>query len=365
MTLPRHNLRSLLAASLFLGGLAGAQAAEVTLSNGDKLTGEVLRVEDDKIILLSPILGEIEIPDLGVTIVYGENETPVMVQPAEEPEPEVTPEDMTAAAVAAEEEAAPAVDPTSGAPIGEDEQKQLEEVWWHPNHLFSWLAPYYPFTEWDNSIDVGFKLENNVTDKTQILLAAETSRKFTDIELTLYGQYRYSEDHPESGEKNVTENQRQSYFRYRHDISDRLFFQSRTDYKSDEIAGIQGEYQQNVGVGYRWLDSEQWKASVTPSLGYQRRDYETLPTEDQFLGTLFQYLEYQISSRLKFKESATFRSNISNPEDYSFDFQASLENRLAAYLNMKIRYDFQYDQAVDGVVETDKQIINLTFGADF
>ncbi|MDP0499852.1 MAG: DUF481 domain-containing protein [Verrucomicrobiota bacterium JB022] len=376
-----RSISSILALSAAVATGGSLRAAEITLSNGDKLTGEVLRIENETVYILSPILGEIAIPDLGVTIVYGENENVVvpldqtpppaaeLVGPAEpEEDAVVTGEEIALAEAAAAEpapEPATIVDPTSGAPIGQDDLKQLEEVWWHPQHLFAWLRPYYPLAAWNNSIDVGLTLEDNKTDKTKILLALETKRKFTDIELTLYGQYRYDQSKTQEGVTSTTEDKFETYFRYRHDISDRLFFQSRTDYKTDAVSAIDYEVQENLGVGYRWLDSERWKASITPSVGYQLRKYTVQEDDDQAIATLFQDLEYQISSRLKFKESATYKANLQNMEDYSLDFIAELENRLAAYLNLKLRYEWHFDQAIDGRIEKDQKIFNVTMGADF
>lgn len=385
------TLPAVLAISLLCTGVEGAQLA---LSNGDRLTGEVLRIEDGAIYLLSPILGEVKITDAKASIIYGESEIPVVptstqgpkekapavaatppVGPApaaQPPKPAATTAEKppakaapTAATPPKPAAPTPELDPTSGRPVGAAEQKQLEEVWWHPENLFGWMAPYYPFRSWKNSIDVGFTLEDNVTDKSTILLVGETRKKFSNYDLTLYAQYRRSELQPQDKPRYISEDKFQSYFRYRHDISKRYYVQSQTDFRFDRVAGIEQEYRENLGLGYRWLDSARWKATVTPSLGFQYREYEKLPSDDEFIATLFQDIEYKISSRLKVNESLSYQIDIADPEDFSVDFKATLENRLAAYLNMKLTYEWHYDQTIGGLSEKNQQILNLTFGADF
>src|SRR5690606_15229662 len=77
-------------------------------------------------------------------------------------------------------------------------------------------------------------------------------------------------------------------FRWRKSFSDQWFSQSLTRYEADRIREIRNRVEQNVGVGYRFLQSEQAEGSVVPGFTVQYTDERALSDRWDFLGSLFQ-----------------------------------------------------------------------------
>jgi putative salt-induced outer membrane protein YdiY len=215
--------------------LAGTATADiVTLTNGDRLTGEIVSLEDGKLVLRTTYASEVTIDrDQVADIASGED---------------------LAARIAAGM-AAPAE--TAGAPLGAKSavEKEIED------------------TPWKGKLAIGGLWTEGNTERLGLNVSATVVRETADDKFTAKASYDYAE---EDGDK----------------VTDRQAVSLRQDVKFDPwyvfgiLEGMHDEFQDldiratlTLGAGRVLADSEDFKASLDLGATLVFTDYETEDSE--------------------------------------------------------------------------------------
>jgi putative salt-induced outer membrane protein YdiY len=298
--------------------LAGSgRAATWTLANGDRLTGE-LRHEDATFI-------EVEHPQLGRlkvarSALYGAN-------------PEGT----------ADEEAKPAEE--GGLEEGEDMDIHT------PDALASAVRP--KGKKWKRQVELGYAQQSGAKEQEDLSVRVQLDGREGDS--TYRGTARLLQS--EADGQTVTE-RREADFRWRYNINKRLFTQALTTYAADAVRSIDLSFEQQIGGGYRLIDSRRHKANI--GLGAVVQYLERPETDEQtaVLGSFFQDYAYQWNRRLKLVQESSFmfsdtgtldvKSGLSNaPEgSYRLKFNTGLQSKVTNRMSLNLRFEYDYDRSV-------------------
>ena len=305
-------------------------AAELQLSNGDRITGELIRREDGKIYFRSTILGELIIAETDA-VVMDTPETPV--------------------------------ESLAGLPP-EIEQVQLREgESLRPPRKKAANRP------WKGKLEFGFQNQAGRQSTLNYSTRAEMERSSQRNHYRLNARYLYGES-----AQVVSSDRRDASFRWRHEISERIFGQTLTSYSSDQVSDINLNAEQNAGFGYKVLQGERQTGSVGAGLTFQYRDANGVEKGTAYLGEVFQDYTYKLNGRLTFLQninvlyspdgrSRTLSSGASSSlfvdqaENYKVRFNSTLQGKLSERISLNLRYEYEYDNAIlDRYGRTDRRV---------
>ncbi|MFI5357567.1 MAG: DUF481 domain-containing protein [Opitutales bacterium] len=325
------------------------QAAELQLTNGDRITGEVVQRQDGMIYFRSPILGEITVAETDA-IVIDTPETPVESLTGLPPSP----------AAAGSTQANPTV-ASPGKTAGT--KKMVPEL--------------AVVSKWRGKLEFGFTDQTALTSVTNLSFRVEADRKNGPNNYTVTSRYLYGKTN-----QIVSADRQDASFRWRRDISSTLFVQSQTSYTRDLMSQINIDLEQNESIGYQILKSPAQKVSVGTGLTAQYRDAAGVVPGLNYLGEVFQDYTYKINGRLTFIEglnalyspASRFRmvttgvnpTNIdSSAQNYKFQFNSTLQGKMSERISMNLRYEYEYDNAILQTLGRTNQRITSSVGYSF
>ena len=98
-------------------------------------------------------------------------------------------------------------------------------------------------------------------------------RKRARNELTLYAQSIYSLDDLPSPRPHVTANENSGGVRFAHDLSERIFLFSNTDFMSDALQDLNLRFVQGGGLGYHTIKRERITLDLLGGMNFTHEDY--------------------------------------------------------------------------------------------
>jgi putative salt-induced outer membrane protein YdiY len=321
--------------ALALGAAACSRASILVLSNGDRLTGKVIKRENGKVYFHSDILGD---------LVARENVVTILEQP-------------------------PA--PSGAALAGVPPQPAPKPP---PHKPIVVVAPSPP---WTGKVEVGY--DNFVTNVRAVTatLRAEADRTAGPDALQIKGDFLYG-----SSDGTANTDQEDASFRWRHNLTDRVFTQAQTSYDSDKIRLIRYNFDQNLGLGYELFQTLRQKVDVGPGVNVQDLDASGVQEGFGYFGNLFQDYSYKISGRYTFLEDASFdyspetrgvygfAPSLGVPlnttaRDYSYKVETTLQGKITSRLSLNFHFEYNFDNAVLDPASRLEQRITTTLGYGF
>lgn len=314
----------------------GLMADTLIFANGDRLTGQFLKEENNIIYFQSDILGEIEVAKDTATLEIAEEPTPA---PAPTPLPVVEPEPP---------------------PTKQTKSQTLTKF----IAILSSVESLYPLQKWQSSLSLGYTLQNGELDSRDLALRFESKRETDKNNLRLNFRYDYGLQ-IKDGVKSISTDRNSAGLRWRYNLSDKLFTQTNSRYLKDQVKDIDLEFQQSGGVGWRFLDRERTKASITPSVTYRAQNIRGVENESEFLTTMFQDFTFDINSRVSFAEEFDFSVNPSDTSVFTYDILTKLEVELTQKIKLDFRWEYDFDNQLAAGIDREQQKVIFGLGYKF
>jgi putative salt-induced outer membrane protein YdiY len=304
-------------------------ATELRLRNGDRLSGELLRRTEGRIIFHSPVLGEISVAE-SAAVVVEVPDTPV--------------ESLVGL---------PPVVSHSRPPLGSDKHEPLASGISRPSK-----------ERWRGKIEFGFQQQSGRRDTVDFSLRADAERAKGPNDFKAIGRMFYGrQDHQVSYERY------DASARFRHEFTKRTFAQSLTSYATDYIKKIDMNIEQNIGAGYRVVQRARHVINVGAGGTLQARESDGAPTETTVLGEIFQDYTYRFNGHLSFlqdtdllyspKSVSNGRHDVSN---YRFRFNSALQGKLTERVSLNLRYEYEFDNTVPDMAQKEDRRITSSIG---
>lgn len=302
---------------LLVSPLASSKAAELHFSNGDRISGEVVKRTDGKIHFLSPVLGNLIISETEAVII----ETPD------------TPAESLAGLPPVIEQVR-----LRDADVPRPEQRPA------------------PPPKWKGKLEFGFNNHSGRIEAKSLNLRGEATYVKKANNYRVNARYLYGET---TGL--ITSDRRDAAFRWRRELSGKVFAQTATSYFSDRVARVDVNLEQNAGFGYKFLTQDRSTASVGGGLTLQYRDAAGVENGTTVLGEFFQDYSYKINGRLTFSQDLNAlyspdprtrtviagASALSEEADnYKIRFNSTLQGKLSERISLNLRYEYEYDNAI-------------------
>lgn len=314
-----------LALLLFVVTALVPQAAEIRLKNGDRITGEIIKQEEGRVIIRSELLGELSIPS-------------ALLLP-EETKPAPTPERPH------KEEGGRVAEKSPSEDGGGKHEAELSRF----QHFCKNMKA---------TVELGVNSQSGRKDALTISVRGEAEYKRNNNQYQLSGRYLY-------GEANNTLNtdRREAALRWRRQLQDRLFFQYNTAYLNDRIKGISTDFEQSGGLGYALIKNERHTLNTGAGLTGQYREKSDGTERSSMLGDLFEDYQLKLGKRLTFKQegriqfSETDHTSLVSQDgaptvetvqssSYKLRFNASLQGRVSDTISLNLRYEYEFDNTI-------------------
>lgn len=308
-----------LSLSLLASALA-CSAVELHLRNGDRITGDLIERKDGQIIFNSPVLGMIKVPEN-----YG-----VLVDPPETP-----------------------VESLAGIPPSESSLRKPT-----PSHSLSSTSRKPRTPPWRGKIEFGFLQQTGRNDTVQASLRADAEKLSGPDSYRLEGRVLYATQYQQTSSDRYD-----GLFRYRHELSQRVFSQAQTSYTKDRVKLIEHNAEENFGVGYKFIQRPRNEASIGGGLTAQYRSAQGIESGLTYLGEIFQDYSYKLTGRITILQDANLTYSpetrgrfASTPQgfvpvddsatNYRLRFNAALQGKMSERISLNLRFEYEFDNAI-------------------
>lgn len=367
----RFNLLTCLALLLLAFSTLSVPAAELHLRNGDRITGELVQRVDGKIYFRSNLAGEVVVLESD-GVVIETVDTPV------EPLAGLPPvQKETQPSVAAASSVTKPV-PTKKEPTGTPSAQQPSSVAGKsPSPAASQPSAAPKPSRWKGKVEFGFYQQSGRLDSLNTSLRVDAEREKDRNHYKANGRILYGEQ-----TDRVVTDRADASFRWRHQLSQRVFTQSVTSFLSDDVKKIDQNYEQNFGVGYALYKRERHVINVGGGITGQFREALNIGTEFAALAEFFEDYTYRMNGRLTFlqdflaqysptsQNKYTIRNNTIVPiagdvQNYRVRFNTTLQGKITDRISMNLRYEYEFDNTiVEGVGKSDQRV-SSTIGYAF
>src|SRR5699024_5641689 len=124
-----------------------------------------------------------------------------------------------------------------------------------------------PPNPWTGRFDFGYSWQSGRKDKNELSLRGQADRTVGLNEYRGLAEFLYGEVDGVRNTQRFT-----TSFRWRRDFSERFFSQVLTQYENDKIREINHRVEQNLGVGYRYVENDRFEGSIVPGFTMQYTD---------------------------------------------------------------------------------------------
>jgi len=352
-------LPALAAALVVISGILpiDARGAILLLSNGDRLTGTVLKEADGKLYFHSDIFGDIVASLNTVTVVENPPSSAAVVEAAAgAPQPSAKSAGSAAPATAAPPSTAKILGKVPGQPVV--------------------LTP--PPPAWTGKMEFGYaNAISNDTRTVNLSMLGQAEHVAGPDDLLFKGRFLYS-----SSGGVASADKEEGDARWRHNLSQRVFLQTDGSYDSDKIQLIRYELQQTVDLGYKLYQNPRETVDVGAGLIGQYLDAIGVDKGTDYVGNIFQDYTFKISHWYTFTEnlsaqdspetrgrfgiiSATGTPVSESARDYAYKFHSTLQGKINAHLSLNLHYEYEFDNAIQNSADRVEQRITTTLGYGF
>jgi putative salt-induced outer membrane protein YdiY len=307
-------------------------ATVLRLRNGDRVSGELLRRADGKIFFRSPVLGEIVVNEADAVVVE-EPDTPVESLVG-------LPPDNSAVPMSASTPPPAPSDPSATEPQ---------------------VTPKHP---WHGTIEFGYQQQSGRNNATSYSIRGDSDRTVGTLDTKISGRMLYGKQ-----DESVSTDRYDASLRFRYELSKRAFAQSLSSYTSDRVKGIDLNFEQNVGAGFRLFKSTRHEANIGLGATEQVREADGITNDKKLLGEFFQDYTYHFSGRLSFLQDANLQYSpkyVSNGQrdmpNYRIRFNTALQGKISERVSLNLRYEYEFDNTVPYTAEKQDQRITSSIG---
>ncbi len=312
----------------------GIKASTLVLPNGDKLTGKVIETKAGKLYFYANALQ---------TTVSVDASSVQVIDPAGEPKPNSAQPSVATKAVAQ----------VSKAP----------------------KTPHPP--AWKGKLEVGYSQQTAAgLHAANLSVGAEEAKIQDKNDYMAKAHIFYS-----SSAQIPIIDQKDASFRWRHDLSPKLFSQSETSFNQDKIQLINHQYEENVGIGFKVHDDSTKTMNLVMGLTGEDLSATGIQSGLSYLGRVSEDFVYKFNSHIKFTQDASVeysplmqnRNGLvpslieqvnTNIAEYNYKIHSTIESKLTKTLTFNVHFEYEYNNAtLDPLARTEQKFISaLSYG---
>lgn len=308
-----------------------AFADQITLKNGDRVTGKIVKSDGGKLIVKTELLGDVSVDLAAVTniatdqslyVTLADGRTVSGVMTASESKAELRPANSSAVSV---ERSAISV-------IRSEEEHLAYEKSRNPG----WLE------NWSGGADIGFALTSGNSDTTNLAMGLGMTRRTVTDKTSIYAASVYSRDST-SGESRTTANTVRGGVRYERDFNRRWFGYGFVDLEHNGLQDLTLRLVPGGGLGYHAIRNERTQLDLLGGFAWNREyfegDFNDRSSAEAQAG---QTLEHRFNSRVTLKEQLFFFPNLTEGGEYRINFDSTLVTDITRRIGWQVTLSNRY-----------------------
>lgn len=325
-------MRHIICAAVLLGLNALGAATTLELSNGSRLIGELDRIHDGKVHLVTDFAGTLEIPLAKVVRIESDRELFLRSAGGEVASGTVTsPEPGVAEVTSARGKVRlPVSSLASGwRPDGRDPIVVAEEKAFNDR-----------LRKWNVLVGANLTGRRGNTDTTSNAINFRAAMEGPSDRLDFYGSYAYAKTNNVRSEDEIILG-----IRYTGYLSEKFGWFVRTEGERDPFESIQFRSTSAAGLTYRWVNEPRMELETSAGFSYRYEDYTTGGTND-FPGLDFglrfgwQFAEWaRLSTRMSYVPSIDDFGDYLLKQDSGVDMPLGLSQRWSLRIGLSHEYN--------------------------
>lgn len=325
--------------AIFLLFVTTISASEITLKNGDRVSGKIVEELDGTVVLETVYAGTIKIAREHIKSIGGETKAAVASlekQPlsasASGPSPvansTVTTSEKTKTPLAATPKNVPV---TPAAPAPPKAMKRL------------FGGKYMGIMDgWDGNANIGFSYTSGNSENTTMTTGLRAVKSGHRDNLTVYARSLWNTNR--RGDRAITtQNAFWGGARYDRDINDRMFTFISYDFERDRPQKLNFRSVAGGGIGRHWIKGEDTQMDVLLGGAWNRtwkKDGDNTDSPEMINGVT---LKHKFHERMKIQNTFTFYQNVTDISEYRFIFDTTLSTdvtkRVGVFFTVGNRYN--------------------------
>jgi len=333
--------RTLLCAVVFLSLALVAAADQVTLKNGDRLTGTIISADGKTLVLKSEFAGDVNIDWEAVTAIDSSQNLNLTLKDGKRVSGQVTTEDgkfMVPSAPPVEKGNITAVRNDADQAAFDVETEKMA----HPKITYFW----------GGLLDTGLALTSGNSSTLSYTLATKAVRETPRDKLTFYTAYVYANDNSTPPSR-TTANYLRSGVRGDLNISPKVFIFAFADFESNELQHLDLRQVYGGGLGYHVIKNDRTTFDVFGGASYDRDSFgpyfllsppSVFPGQARNIAEIVagEELNMKINNRTTFGERFVFYPDMSDLGEYRYNLTANSTTVIKKWLSWQITFADTY-----------------------
>jgi putative salt-induced outer membrane protein YdiY len=338
-----------------------AQADQVTLKNGDRLTGTIVKSDGKSLVLKTDAAGEITVKWDAVSGIVSSQPLSVQLRDGQVVSGDVTTEDGKFE-VATRDRGQVAAPRDSVIAIRNGAEQSDYDRLQHPR-----------ITDlWSGLLDTGLSETRGNSALLAFNLAGKAARVSTRDKISLYSNIIYATDNTTPPSR-TTANSIQGGARYDYNLKPRLFVFAIADFAYDQFQHLDLRSVLGGGLGYHVIKTENTTFDVFAGADYDREKFSPNPplvltniTRNVAEIDAGEELSWKLNNRVSLNERFSAFPNLSDLGQYRFQFDATAATKLKRWLSWQVTVSDRYlSNPLPGLKSNDELLstgLRLTFG---
>ena len=332
-----------------------ARAEQVSLKNGDHLSGAIVSMDGKKLVLKTSYAGDVSIDWAEVSQFSSDKDTLVVTEANKQlVSGTVTSEGSDILIATAQ--GVQRLPRTDVATMRSPVDQAAYEKSLHPGFMEGWAG----------GGSLGFALARGNSETTNLALGFNAARKTTKDTWTITAAQLYSSDAKLNA---TTANSFIGLIRYDRNISKHWFVYGIFSGMYDELQDLNYRFLPGGGVGFHAIATDRTTLDLLGGFGYTRESYYNGTVNNLATGTLGDEFAYKITKTTTFTQNLYYLPSFNNPDpasgvsNYRVNFTAGIATKLNGWLTANANFLDQYvSQPVPG---NNKNNVILTTGLGF
>ncbi len=313
-------------------------ADEVTLKNGDRISGMIVKSDGKTLTIKTDYAGEINISADVVTQITSEQTLWFALDDGKTVAGRVATRGGNYE-VETRDAALVSLEPGKVQAIRSKPEQEEYERHLHP----SWLDL------WDTDMNLGYSLTTGTIRDTTLSFDTIMSRQTNRDKTTLYAAYVKSKNNS-GGVTETTANTIHGGGRYEHNLTDRWVAFGFADFDYNEIQLLDLRAVPGGGIGYYFIKNDRTQFQVFGGGAYDREKYSTGVTRNSGELLVGEELTFKLSDRVSIQQRFQLFPNMSNTGEYRITFDSAVITKMSKWLTWDI-------------IVSDRYISNQVFGS--
>ncbi len=312
----RHALITLV---ITIGLVANLFADQITLKNGDRVTGTIVKSDGKKLTVKTESMGEVNIDWSAVETVSSSERLHIGLKNGQQLEgPIATVDGNVQVQTPSGPVTAPRQDVTS---MRNSAEQALYEKSLHPGLLESWTG----------GANIGFALTRGNSQTKNLALSFTAARATSHDKLGLYANSVYATNDAPGAVPPTTANAVLAGIRYDRDFTKRLFGFVGADFATDALQSLDLRTVLGGGLGFHAIKSDITTLDLLGGLNYTRENYATFARNFP-AATIGEELSRKLRGSTTLTQHLMFFPDLKNTGEYRTRFDLGTVTKISKWL---------------------------------